>query len=90
MIGNCYRFTVSGTVQGVGFRYFTAMKAKELNITGYVRNMANGEVEVVAIGSDKKLNELSDWLRKGPRLSNVSEVKMEAAIAPPFHDFRIS
>ncbi|MGC9461615.1 acylphosphatase, partial [Vibrio genomosp. F10] len=30
MIGNCYRFTVSGTVQGVGFRYFTAMKAKEL------------------------------------------------------------
>lgn len=66
------RFTVSGAVQGVGFRYATQRKAQELGLTGWVRNLPDGNVEGVAQGSADALDALRQWLSVGPRFAKVS------------------
>lgn len=68
---------ISGYVQGVCFRYFTKIKARKLGIKGFVKNLPNGDVEVVAEGDEKELNELIDFCRKGPVLSGVANLKIE-------------
>jgi acylphosphatase len=65
---------VEGRVQGVGFRYFVLNKAQQLNLTGWVRNTANGDVEVLAEGPQSNLVELMDALRKGPRSAFVTKL----------------
>lgn len=65
---------VQGKVQGVFFRASTKDKAVELELSGFVRNMPNGTVEIVAEGSQKQLKKLVDWCHKGPDRSIVSEV----------------
>lgn len=69
------RFVVSGRVQGVGFRYFVLRRAESLGITGWVRNLMGGGVEVRASGTLEQLESLEDLLRKGPRFSNVTNVE---------------
>ena len=69
--------TVDGHVQGVGFRYFVMAAAKELKLTGWVRNRFDGSVEVIAEGPRKELETMTFFLRKGPRGSYVSGVKTE-------------
>jgi acylphosphatase len=67
--------TVYGYVQGVFFRAFVAQQAKELNLTGYVRNLrGGGEVEVVAEGERKKLEKLIARLKVGPPAARVERV----------------
>lgn len=66
--------TISGRVQGVSFRYHTVRRARDLNLTGYVRNKWNGTVEVVAEGQHTRLEELLSFLRVGPRAAVVTEV----------------
>jgi acylphosphatase len=73
------RYFVTGMVQGVGFRYFTQDVAEDLKLSGYVRNLRDGRVEVFAMGTDKQLADLRAALERGPRLSSVSEVLEEAA-----------
>jgi len=68
---------ISGYVQGVCFRYFTKIKARKLGLKGFVRNVPNGDVEVVAEGNEKEINELIDFCRKGPMLSCVANLKIE-------------
>ncbi len=68
------RATVSGRVQGVGFRYFVSRQAQELDLVGYVRNCPDGDVEVVAEGPPEKIEELRSRLWKGPALSKVANV----------------
>ncbi len=63
-----------GRVQGVCFRYYTVIKAQQLQVTGYARNMSNGNVEVIAEGPFNKLQELLSWLHKGPPMSYVTNV----------------
>lgn len=65
---------VEGHVQGVGFRYFVLTAAKELRLTGWVRNRYDSSVEVTAEGPRKDLETLLFFLRKGPNSSFVSEV----------------
>lgn len=77
------RFFVSGTVQGVGFRYFVERAARHLKISGYVRNLSDGRVEVYAIGHDAQLSELRRELERGPRGAFVSRVEEEEA---PFEE----
>lgn len=67
--------TVSGRVQGVGFRNFVQKQANELDLVGYVRNLPGGEVEVVAEGPAEQLEQLRQKLWKGPMLSKVADVK---------------
>jgi len=68
---------VSGRVQGVWFRETTRQKAQALELTGSAVNLANGDVEVVACGSDQALLELQDWLWQGSSLSRVVSVNCE-------------
>ena len=67
---------VSGQVQGVWFRKHTQEKAKELGITGNVRNESDGTVTIVAEGNDKLLIKLTKWLEIGSPDANVDTLKV--------------
>ncbi|MBM7569898.1 acylphosphatase [Aquibacillus albus] len=58
---------VSGLVQGVGFRYTTQQRAKEIGVYGWVRNLSDGTVEVEAEGDSKKVDQFIEMIKKGPR-----------------------
>ncbi len=68
---------ISGTVQGVGFRYFAYKKASEHGIDGYVKNLMDGSVEVLAEGNREDLESFLEDLKKGPSFSNVDSVQCE-------------
>ena len=67
--------TVSGRVQGVGFRYFVVEQARPLGVRGYVRNDDNGDVEVVAQGPRPALERLLAQLWRGPSAADVHAVQ---------------
>jgi acylphosphatase len=67
-------FLIQGRVQGVGFRWFVHREASELDLRGWVRNTEDGEVEVVATGTETDLAELRASLRRGPRGSRVDRL----------------
>lgn len=72
-------YFVSGTVQGVGYRFFTQRAAEKLGISGFVRNLWDGRVEVLAIGTPEQHKELRRLLERGPMGSDVTEVLEEPA-----------
>lgn len=71
------RATVFGRVQGVSFRYNTMMRANEIGVTGWVRNLSNGTVEVVAEGTQEQMGDLIIFLNTGPTGARVSRVETE-------------
>ena len=76
MDGNHARhWFVSGSVQGVGFRYFVQNKANALGLRGWTRNLDDGRVEVYATGSKDRLNDLAAALHKGPTMAHVRGVE---------------
>ncbi len=86
----CLRCYVSGRVQGVGFRYATAEKALNLGVKGYVRNLPDRRVEVLACGEEKAVSALRNWLWQGPQLARVSDVHCETLSYQDIQDFRIA
>jgi acylphosphatase len=76
---------VQGRVQGVSFRYYTQRQARELGLTGYVRNLWDGTVEVVAEGQRIDLEKLLAFLQVGPRAAFVTQV--DAQWFPPTSEF---
>jgi acylphosphatase len=70
-----YKYIVSGRVQGVGFRWFVQQQAHELNIKGTVKNLINGDVEIIAQGDISTLEDFKSRVRKGPALSRVDTIK---------------
>jgi len=70
-----FHYLISGRVQGVFFRQSTQEKAVELNLKGWVRNLNNGQVEVLAYGSTQKLTLFKQWLEQGPPTAKVDSVK---------------
>ena len=74
----CFKFVINGRVQGVCFRASTVrfVNKKKLNIRGYVKNMSNGDVEVLAQGDNENLDILHNWLKKGPIMAKVISVKV--------------
>ena len=68
---------VSGRVQGVGFRYFTRLNALRLKLRGWVRNLEDGRVELVAEGPRDTLDQLLAKIRKGPRAAKVKDVEVK-------------
>jgi acylphosphatase len=76
---------VHGRVQGVSFRYYTHQRANELGLVGYVRNLWDGTVEVVAEGPRSDLEELLSFLRSGPRAAFVTHVDIQWTA--PAHSF---
>lgn len=82
---NAKRYYVSGAVQGVGYRYFAERAAAQFGITGYVRNLGDGRVEVYAIGPADSLASLRQRLERGPVGASVEKVTEEdAPIDPQF------
>jgi acylphosphatase len=73
------RYFISGMVQGVGFRYFALRAAERLGVTGYVKNLRDGRVEVYAIGGHRALSLLRAELERGPRAAVVSSVTEDEA-----------
>lgn len=68
------RFFVSGKVQGVGYRYFAMDTAEQMGVTGYVKNLGDGRVEVYAIGTTAQLRDFARKLQDGPPHATVAEV----------------
>ena len=68
---------ISGLVQGVGYRWFVTRKAKEYNLTGYVKNLYNGDVEVEAEGQRAMILDFVRDLRVGPRSGHVTDMKID-------------
>ena len=66
--------TVRGTVQGVGFRYYTHKQAVRLGLTGIASNQADGSVLVIAEGEDCAVRELASWLSSGATPGRVDDV----------------
>jgi acylphosphatase len=73
------RYFVSGMVQGVGFRFYTQRIAEKQRVSGFVRNLRDGRVEVFAIGTVEQHKELRRLLERGPLGSDVTEVLEEPA-----------
>lgn len=88
---NAKRYYVSGDVQGVGYRYFAERAAAECGITGYVRNLRDGRVEVYAVGKADSLASLRQRLERGPIGASVEKVTEEdTPVDPQFeHAFSI-
>lgn len=84
------RYFVRGTVQGVGFRYFVERAAHDRKITGWVRNLDDGRVEVYAVGKPEDVSELCGLLWKGPRWSEVRGVDEHEAAIEKHSGFRIT
>lgn len=74
------RYFVSGMVQGVGYRFYAQAAADQLHVSGFVRNLRDGRVEVFAMATPREHAELRAMLERGPRFSSVSEVQEEAAV----------
>jgi len=75
------KIRVSGRVQGVGFRFFTYQKATKLGLVGYVKNLDNGEVEIVAQGDNISIAKLIQWLEQGgPVSARLTEINVTELI----------
>jgi acylphosphatase len=72
-----FKAIIHGRVQGVGYRFFAERYAMELGITGYAKNLDNGDVEVVAQGDKSSLDTYLAKLHEGPRLSKVTKIEVE-------------
>jgi len=81
---------ISGIVQGVFFRSETRKVAKNLGIKGWVRNLPDGRVEVVAEGEKDKINNLIEFLKKGSPTARVDNVDVETEeYKGEFEDFNV-
>ena len=78
-----------GRVQGVGFRYFAQRAAAEMGLAGYVRNLADGRVEVYAIGPEEKLSQFAGLVHRGPPWAEVHGVEERDAEVQPYSSFEI-
>ena len=85
----CKRCIVSGRVQGVAYRATTQRQAQTLNVTGYAKNLPDGNVEVLACGAERDVNELCDWLWEGPRMAQVSDVQCSSVMDQELSGFVI-
>ena len=84
------KFIISGTVQGVGYRFFTQRAAARHQVLGYVRNLEDGRVEALAEGDAKSVQEFLEDLTTGPIYAQVEDVE-ETVLEPSglYSSFRI-
>ena len=84
------QLAVRGRVQGVFFRASSQREARRLGLTGWVKNRADGSVEVVAEGEEEELKELIAWAHRGPSAGRVERVDVRwRGFSGEFSDFRI-
>lgn len=73
------RFHVAGKVQGVWFRASTREQARALGLRGHAHNLADGRVEVLAVGEAEAIEQLAQWLRHGPPMARVDSLERSPA-----------
>jgi len=84
------KLTMSGKVQGVGYRRWFEKEAKHLNLKGYVKNLANGDVDAVIVGDEQAILSLIRLSYVGPLRANVTNIhKEELNSAPDYADFKM-
>lgn len=83
------KFIVSGLVQGVGFRYHTCHEGIKRGLTGYAKNLMNGDVEVIACGNEQQVDSIHDWLKQGPVSARVDRLVTEVIEVKPYSRFEI-
>ncbi|MFH1211910.1 MAG: acylphosphatase [Candidatus Woesearchaeota archaeon] len=69
-----FHIFLKGKVQGIGLRYHVRKKAESLGLTGWVRNLDNGSVEINAEGGDESIKEFLAWLEKGVPEADVEKI----------------
>ncbi|MHA1917194.1 MAG: acylphosphatase [Candidatus Ranarchaeia archaeon] len=85
-----YHFFVSGRVQGVYYRIFTQQNANRMGLKGWVRNLSDGSVEILAEGNENELIDFESILREGPPSSKVVDLKiMKQKATNEFENFII-
>ncbi len=84
-----FRGTVSGRVQSVAFRFYTRQEATQLGLTGWVRNMPDGQVEFLVQGPAPEVQEFLQWLEKGSPLAIVRDVSFEPVEPETLSEFEI-
>jgi acylphosphatase len=80
---------ISGRVQGVGFRYAARSVANFYNITGFVRNLPNGDVYIEAEGNYHQLEDFIAWCRRGPPSARIKAVDVTEGEAVGFGEFGV-
>ena len=80
---------IAGRVQGVFYRASAQSVAQRLGLTGWVRNLSDGRVEVVACGPEDRLAQFKDWLRRGPSQASVSSVDENEIPEQVFFNFEV-
>ncbi|MGE5041646.1 MAG: acylphosphatase [Candidatus Levyibacteriota bacterium] len=83
------KVTISGTVQGVSFRYFVAEQAQLLGVKGWVRNTPEGNVEALFQGEEGSVAKMVKRCLKGPAMAAVENVSLEDTREPIYQDFVI-
>lgn len=68
---------ISGFVQGVSFRYYTRQYALQLGLTGWVRNLVDGRVEVIVEGKESLVHKMVEWCHTGPPVAQVESIEVE-------------
>ena len=82
--------TVYGRVQGVAFRHYTSLRAMELGVNGWVRNLPDGSVAGVFEGDENAVNAMVDWCRQGPPAAVVERLDLRQEVyCGEFRDFSI-
>lgn len=85
------RIVLSGRVQGVGFRFYTIRLSEAFDVGGYVRNLPDGSVEIVAEGSRDQVDSFLERASKGPSSARVTEIKSyEEPAGGQFNSFGVS
>jgi acylphosphatase len=85
---NAKRLVIAGRVQGVGYRAWMLHKAKQLGISGWVRNRADGAVEALIAGEVAAVEEMARLCRRGPRMAEVSSIDEDLADPPENYGFQ--
>lgn len=85
-----YSITITGRVQGVSFRYYTAQKATELDLTGWVKNNPDGSVSAEFEGKKDNLETMLKWLHQGPPFAAVSQVTTTPGSVKNYSVFEIT
>ncbi len=84
-----FNITIRGKVQGVWYRASAQEAAKRLGLTGFVRNLPDGNVYAEAEGPESVLQDFVSWCRRGPQLARVDEVLAEEAPLQGFDSFDV-
>jgi acylphosphatase len=84
-----YRIRVTGKVQNVGFRYYTAKTAQEFNIGGFVKNEPDGTVYIEAEGEADAMEIFINWCRRGPQWARVDKMDIQPQPLMNHKGFRV-